>query len=110
MKLIAACLLLCFSSSALANPHCGRYLSDARKTEVLESLADELLYSYDELCSHARIQNIQMEQGEFYYDDTKEFEVHDIVTIHYNEYSCEYHHNVARKLWQSGLHRCYNTW
>lgn len=89
---------------------CQRYHKDIEMMSLLDQLADRLKYKFDEFCTNIRIWDIQKEVRRYYYRDTDEMENHQVITLHYNEYSCEYHFNLDRQKWMKGRDYCYNTW
>lgn len=89
---------------------CIRYNKKPELIDLLEQLADRMNYTYEEFCTNIRIWDIQKETRQYYYRDTDQMEPHSVITVHYNEYSCEYHYNDIRQQWMKSRDYCYNTW
>ena len=117
MKAVLAALLLVGSlSTASANGrfnHCEKYLGKTSGNgaiampDLLQQLAAKLGYSYEELCQHPRIMDIYSEVRNLHNREKDTFELHQFITLHYNEYSCEYRFNLVTNSW--GAQKCYNT-
>ena len=106
---IAIMFLVLFSAvNAGAHTLCDKFAERPAIQTIVHMLAKKLSYTTDELCTNARIFNIQDEQRRFYYADTDRYEDHTVITLHYGEYSCEYHYNTARSEWKKQY--CYSTW
>ena len=108
MKKLIALGLLCLAFSSHA--HLCTKFEGREDMELVLELAEKLMYSPAELCQHQRIMDIQPEVRSYYYQDSDEFEDHKVLTLHYNEYSCEYHFNLVREEWMDARNYCYNTW
>lgn len=108
MKSLLLSMVLFFSVSAQAANHCQRYESSPNMNFIVE-LSKKLSYELSELCELERIADIQFEQRRYYYADSDQFESHKVITLHYWEYSCEYHFNLERDQWQNKRNYCYST-
>ena len=97
------------SFSAMAVNHCIRYEKNIDKASLIQQLSKRLSYQYNELCTLERIADIQFEERRKFHKDTNEYENHQVVTLHYWEYSCEYHFNLDRKQWNREFDYCYST-
>lgn len=97
--------VLLFSFNSYGLDFCAKY--QGSDLELVSMLAEKLFYTRDKLCSHPRILDIQKEIRSAYYVDVDSYEDLIVLTLHYNEYSCEYHYNRKRKLWSR--QSCYNT-
>lgn len=98
-----------FADAALASGRlCTKFESRPAVQTVVQILAKKLSYSMEQLCNHERILDIQDEPRRFFYQDSGQYETHTVITLHYNEYSCEYHYNAGRSQWQKEY--CYSTW
>jgi hypothetical protein len=110
MKRILLCFIALSAMSASAGPvnYCERYLSNQLNNFLMHSLAEKLGYTYEEFCVHPRILDVFQEDRRVYHKETDSWQDYRFVTIHYNEYSCEYRYNLNQSRWL-GQH-CYNTW
>ena len=86
---------------------CEANLAKADFGPALEVVAKAMGYTTDELCALPHLFDIYIERRTLY-NAKNEAEPHVWVTLHYNEYSCQYFvrdadHVVTRK-------NCYNTW
>lgn len=100
---------LFFSLNVHANL-CSYLSKNNDASSTVKKLATKLNYSYEQLCTHPRILAIQDEERSYYYSDSNDFENHLVITLHYSEYSCEYHYNSTRLTWNTEKQYCYNTW
>lgn len=97
------------SVSAFAGPvdFCARYAKKPVADKLIRSLADKLQYSYEAFCTADRIMDVFQEDKLVYHKETDSFQPYIFVTIHYNEYSCEYQFNLQQDRWAK--QECYNT-
>lgn len=106
MKTLALALSL-FSFSAFAQGHgCARYEYKPVFTESLKTVANFLDFSYEELCSHPRVLDVHVTTTKIY-NQKQEPIPHVWVTLHYNEYSCQYFVNETN--FEVTKSNCYNT-
>lgn len=91
-----------------AHTLCDKFAGRPQIETVVQMLAKKLSYTPEELCTLPRLFDIQDEQRRFYYADTDRYEDHTVITLHYGEYSCEYHYNTGRAEWKKQY--CYSTW
>lgn len=108
MKTLLFTILSLFLADTQAVNHCKRY-ENSENTELVIALSEKLLYEYSEFCEQERIADLQVEVRRYYYRDSDEFEDHKVLTVHYWEYSCEYHFNLVRENWQDERNYCYST-
>ncbi len=109
MKNILLSVLALSSLSTAAYDYCAKFEDNNHEVKV-RALATRLAYDWAEFCDHDRIMDVQHEVRRYYYRDTDQFEDHNVYTLHYNEYSCEYHYNLVRENWIKDKDYCYNTW
>lgn len=109
MKLISLFLVL-FSFSTFSSSLCQKQKFNDFEIEVISELAVKLDYSMDELCSNPRIFDIQKEKRVVFNRKTQKSEAHLVITLHYNEYSCEYHFASEKLAWANDYNYCYSTW
>lgn len=110
MKSILMGLFVFFTlnfSFAVAPNHCIQYNHKPEVRKALEALAVKLSYSYDEFCGSTRILDIHQEERLIYNQPKDEYDNHLVITLHYNEYSCEYKYNLVDESW--GNQYCYST-
>lgn len=93
---------------AAPNDHCAPYAHDNEVISVIELMAPMLSYEYHELCELDRLMAIYPTRVGVYNREKDEYQEHISITLHYNEYSCEYQYNLAELRW--GKKQCYNTW
>lgn len=108
MRYVLAATVVFASLTLEARTLCDKFQSRPELQTVVHMLAKKLSYTADELCQNPRIADIQDEQRRFYYADTDRYETHTVITLHYSEYSCEYHWNAGRSDWMKQY--CYSTW
>ncbi|MCO5113225.1 MAG: hypothetical protein M9899_03520 [Bdellovibrionaceae bacterium] len=110
IKSIIATGLVCSAkvSFAAPNDHCAPYAHDSEVISVIEILAPMLSYEYHELCESERVMAIYPTRVNVYNQEKDEYQEHISITLHYNEYSCEYRYNMVELRW--GKKQCYNTW
>jgi hypothetical protein len=109
-KIILIALLTLSISSIQGANLCTRYENDGKFHALLENLAEKLFYDFTTFCQESRIGDIQKEVRRYYYQDSDQYEDHTVVTLHYVDYSCEYHFNLERREWITSRQYCYNTW
>lgn len=112
MKHLLISLLLVVGANASAAggggvDYCARYMENSTTAFLMQSLAQKLMYSYEEFCNHPRIMDVYQEDKLVYKRETDEYQKYKFVTVHYNEYSCEYQYNLDEKRWAK--QECYNT-
>ena len=101
-------LLLTLPASAIADDYCTSSVRHERDQVALEVVATAMKYTVEELCQHPRVMAIHFTDRIFYNpQNNNEPEPHVWMTVHYNEYSCQYFVRdldlvVTRK-------NCYNT-
>ncbi len=96
------------SSPAFAVNHCKQYEKNAFLTQLLQSLSARLSYTHEEFCNSERIMDIFREERLVYHQEDDQYHPYEFITLHYNEYSCEYQYNIDGQKWASQY--CYNTW
>ena len=106
MKLLLASLLF-LSLGAQASNLCQKLETSPAFLQALNVVATNMQYSMDEICSSERILDLQIQHTSIT-NKEGQTQPHVWVTLHYNEYSCQYFVRdedllVTRK-------NCYNTW
>lgn len=107
MKLLFLIWMM-FSISAYSQENgCARYEGNSAFMKSLATVAQNMNYSLEELCSHPRILDIHVTNTRLNHDGQWAIP-HFWISLHYNEYSCQYYVReddfiVTRK-------NCYNTW
>lgn len=86
---------------------CAQFPTNSHKEGLLKELSTRLNYSYEEFCSNNRILAIYDEVRKVYYAESDEYHDHLFITLHYNEYSCEYQYDLNDRQWRD--QHCYNT-
>ena len=95
------------SQSAFAfGPLCQRYMKNQLEVDAIRTIASNLQYSTEELCSPNRILDVQVTHTQLF-DENQQPIPHTWVTLHYNEYSCQYFVRDADKVVTQK--NCYNT-
>jgi hypothetical protein len=111
MKILCA-LSMFFALPALASNFtvegnkCERYVGNARYSEAIDLIAKAMKYSTEELCTLPRLADVYVVDRVFY-NEKNEAEPHIWLTLHYNEYSCQYFLREADKV--VTRKNCYNT-
>lgn len=110
-RLLAASALLFAVSltSAKANafgPLCESYRSKPLYVQALKTIAGNLQYSPEQLCSLGRILAVEVKHTNLI-DENQRPIPHTWVTLHYNEYSCQYFVRDADQVVTKK--NCYNT-
>ncbi len=100
-------LSFAYSASAARN-HCFQFLGHEVHEPLVKELAYKLKYNVAEFCNSERIQDIFIEDRLVYHRSDDQYHPYKFITIHYNEYSCEYSYDLNGKRW--GHQECYNTW
>lgn len=87
---------------------CDKYANNAPYVKALNIVATNLQYTLDGMCNLSRLSDIYVDRRNWpSAKDPMKMEMHIWVTLHYNEYSCQYFVResdgvVTRK-------NCYNT-
>lgn len=108
LTLLASIFLV--ATTATANEvtrYCEKQQSNPVHAELLKALAQKLSYDYNEFCNSPRIIDVFFEDRSVYNRESDTYEDHKFITLHYNEYSCQYTFNLVKKAW--GKQHCYNT-
>lgn len=95
------------TQASAATGFCSRYADNAEYLRAIEIVAEKMMYTSTELCELGRLADIHVDTRGIYNADTDQVERHIWVTLHYNEYSCQYFVRaedgvITRK-------NCYNT-
>lgn len=107
MKLFALAVLM-FSASAFAQGNgCTRYSNNQVFMKAIETVAQEIGYSYEDMCSGSRVLDVHVTTKKIY-NEQQEPIPHVWVSLHYNEYSCQYFVRESDFTITKG--NCYNTW
>lgn len=85
---------------------CARYTQNARYSEAIQIIAKAMQYSTEGLCNLPHLADVYVTDRTFY-NEKNEAEPHIWVTLHYNEYSCQYFLREADKV--VTRKNCYNT-
>ena len=107
LSLILGVLIFSQSIRAYEVNHCAQFDADPEMSRLLYSLSEKLSYSYEELCSEPRIFDIFSERRQVYYLESDSYHEHMFITLHYNEYSCEYQFDMVMDQWAD--QHCYST-
>lgn len=110
MKLLMGLVLFfTFALSANAADVCADSIRHERDQVALKIVATAMKYEVEELCNHPRVMDIYFTDRIFYRpENNNEPEPHVWMTIHYNEYSCQYFvRDIDLVVTQKN---CYNTW
>jgi len=113
-SLLAAALTLClgmalpFAADAVLPNHCAKFDSNPKVKELIRQLTVKLKYSEAEFCGSTRIMDIDNETRMVYHREDDRYHPYEFITLHYNEYSCEYQYSWDQSLWRD--QGCYNTW
>lgn len=82
--------LVSMSSTALAfGPHCEKYADKPLFVQAIKTVAHEMNYTPEELCSLERAGDIYVTHTSLT-DERGDLIPHTWLTIHYYEYSCQY--------------------
>lgn len=107
--IVAAAGLITLASPQSAQafgPHCEAYLSKPLYVSALKTVARNMLYTPEQLCSLERIMAVEVQHTNLL-DENQRPIPHTWVTLHYNEYSCQYFVRDADKVVTKK--NCYNT-
>lgn len=111
MKILCAFTFALFPFTASAfsvdGDKCARYQGNSRYEEAIAIVAKAMKYSTQELCTLPRLADFFIEDRNFV-NEKQEIEPHIWLTLHYNEYSCQYFLREADKV--VTRKNCYNTW
>ncbi|MBX2996734.1 MAG: hypothetical protein KF681_18090 [Bdellovibrionaceae bacterium] len=100
-------LLFASFSATAATGFCEKYTPNATYIQALQVVAGNMQYGFDELCQLPRLADIYVTKRVFVDPPKNEPVPHVWVTLHYNEYSCQYFVREAdMKVTRSN---CYNT-
>lgn len=92
---------------ALPSDKCARYRQNPKFLPAIGLIARNMQYSLEDLCHLPHLADLYVTNRVFYNEQGEE-EPHVWVTLHYNEYSCQY---FIRDLDQVVTRKnCYNTW
>ena len=103
LAVIAAALT---STKAFAADHCEKYQQLPKRIEAIATVAAQLKYSMNDICNLERIADIYV-TDKSQYDENGDVVELDWVTLHYNEYSCQYF--IRKDNRQMFAKNCYNT-
>lgn len=100
-------LTLLFSSLIFAGTDlCRDYEHNPSYRASLALVAKNLRYGYEEMCNLPRLAAIHVTERNFLNPENR-IEAHDWVTLHYEEYSCQYFVRKSDRLVTAK--NCYNT-
>lgn len=88
--------------------YCQRYGQNEVSSKLMHDLAAKLMYSYEDFCASDRIMDVFQEDRLVYHREDDTYQKYKFITVHYDEYSCEYQYNLDYNYW--GSQSCYNTW
>lgn len=94
------------SEAKAFGPHCQAYLNKPLYVAALKTVARNMQYSLEQLCSLERILAVEVQHTNLI-DENQRPIPHTWVTLHYNEYSCQYFVRDADKVVTKK--NCYNT-
>lgn len=99
--------LVVSAQSAFAfGPLCERYLNNPLEVAAIRTVAKNMQYAPETLCSLERILDIQIVHTNLLDENGRPIP-HTWLTLHYNEYSCQYYVRDADKVVTKK--NCYNT-
>lgn len=105
--LFASAALILSTQSAMAfGPLCERYLDNALEVAAIETVSFNMQYTPEQLCSLPMAYDIQITHTMLSDEDQRPIP-HTWLTVHYNEYSCQYFVRDADKVVTKK--NCYNT-
>lgn len=105
--LFSLCALFTFNAHAVLPNHCAKFAGNPVALQTIEQVANRMQYSFQQLCTLPRLMDIFMDR-KIFINPQQQPEPHLWLTLHYNEYSCQYFIREAdRVLTRSN---CYNTW
>ena len=100
--------LMAFGFSAQADTNfCARYNHQPRYVKAISVIAHNMQYDVEQLCTLPRLADIYITDRVFYVPPKNEPEPNVWITLHYNEYSCQYF--VREADWVVSRKNCYNT-
>lgn len=107
MRALLATAVLFFVSLSASADLCAPYATRESDQKAISLVARHMRLSVDELCAHPRVLDIQVTERVFY-NPQQQPEPHFWVTLHYNEYSCQYF--IRKEDLVMTRSNCYNTW
>lgn len=110
MKALLLSLVLVTTSltvRAFEGNHCKQFDKNAKIADLFRQLAKKLQYDYEEFCNNPRIADLYHEEKLVYHREDDQYHPYEFLTIHYNEYSCQYRYSYDEKAWKN--QECYNT-
>lgn len=109
--LIASVLFVCVTLPAFASEFsaksCERYLQNATYAAAIETLAGNMRYSVEELCTLDRLMDIHITNTQIFNIEKQKDEPHVWITLHYAEHSCQYF--IKNEDQTTTKKNCYNT-
>lgn len=99
--------LMLGAQASAATGFCAKYAGNAEYLRAIEIVAHKMKYTTTELCELGRLADIFVDTRGIYNSEIDEVERHIWVTLHYNEYSCQYF--VRAKDGVVTKQNCYNT-
>jgi hypothetical protein len=87
-------------------PLCQRYMNNQLDVDAIRTVARNLQYTTEQLCSPSRILDVQVTHTQLP-DENQRPIPHTWLTLHYNEYSCQYFVRDSDKVVTKK--NCYNT-
>lgn len=104
---LAASTLFASAPAQAFGPLCQRYANQPLFTRAIQTVATNMQYTPAQLCSLERILDIQVTHTNLV-DENQNPIPHTWVTLHYNEYSCQYFVRDADQV--TTKKNCYNTY
>lgn len=95
--LLASTLVFLSPSAQAFGPLCENYLTNPLNRAALQTVAQNLQYAPEQLCSLERILAIEVQHTNLI-DEAQRAIPHTWVTLHYGEYSCQYFVRDADKV------------
>jgi hypothetical protein len=106
LKVLA--IFITLTTSAFAHDACQNSFRSMQDQTAFTVVAKNMKYTVDELCSLPRLLAVYMDNRTFYRpENNNQPEPHTWVTLHYNEYSCQYFVRDADLVVTKS--NCYNT-
>ncbi|RYZ64064.1 MAG: hypothetical protein EOP05_22605 [Proteobacteria bacterium] len=99
-------VLLSAPSAFAFGPLCERYMNNALEVAAIQTVSRNMQYTPETLCSLERILDVQIVHTNLL-DENQRPIPHTWLTLHYNEYSCQYYVRDADKVVTKK--NCYNT-
>ena len=107
MKVLALVLALGSFAAFAQDNGCNRYANRSTYQTAINTVAQHMDYTGEDLCSSPRILEIYVVNTQV--DNERHEPIpHIWVTLHYNEYSCQYFVREADYVITKS--NCYNTW